>query len=180
MASLTSANPAAADPLAQLHDLHLPASVAAWPPAPGWWLVAALLITVIVVSVYRVSQNRRRNRYRRLAQQELQQLLQQLPKSAPPAQQLAALNNLLKRVALIAYPNTPVARLSGKAWAEFLVAHCPSLSVNDFVLLSQGPYQSHHSAHDDQYHRDLHHLTTNVQLWIKHHRPPVTTRGATH
>ncbi|HYN78294.1 MAG TPA: DUF4381 family protein, partial [Lamprocystis sp. (in: g-proteobacteria)] len=41
--------PAAADPLAGLRDWHLPAPVAWWPPAPGWWLVAGLVMVGVVV-----------------------------------------------------------------------------------------------------------------------------------
>ncbi|MDD9890866.1 MAG: DUF4381 domain-containing protein, partial [Gammaproteobacteria bacterium] len=30
--------------LAQLADIHLPGEISYWPPAPGWWVLAALLL----------------------------------------------------------------------------------------------------------------------------------------
>ena len=33
------------NPLVNLKDIHLPPPVSFWPPAPGWWILAVLLIT---------------------------------------------------------------------------------------------------------------------------------------
>ncbi|MEX2365260.1 MAG: DUF4381 family protein [Pseudohongiellaceae bacterium] len=35
----------AQDPLSELADIHLPAAVSFWPPAIGWWILLALLLT---------------------------------------------------------------------------------------------------------------------------------------
>ena len=32
-----------------LRDVHVPAAPSMWPPAPGWWLLAAAALTVIAV-----------------------------------------------------------------------------------------------------------------------------------
>ena len=34
--------------LEQLRDIHLPQAVHWWPPAPGWWIVAALLLALTI------------------------------------------------------------------------------------------------------------------------------------
>jgi len=33
------------NPLVNLKDIHLPPPVSFWPPAPGWWILALLMIT---------------------------------------------------------------------------------------------------------------------------------------
>lgn len=101
-----------------LRDIHAAAPAEFWPPAPGWWLLAALLALVLVyivvtlVNVYR----RRRQRQRILAG------LQQLENTAHEniGQFTAAISALLRRVALMRYARTDVASLSGLAWLEFL------------------------------------------------------------
>jgi hypothetical protein len=32
--------------LAQLADIHLPEAVSFWPPAPGWWILALILLGI--------------------------------------------------------------------------------------------------------------------------------------
>lgn len=55
----------AEDPLSQLADIHLPADVSFWPPAPGWWVLAALLMCGLcllgLVQFRRWQQRQRRN-----------------------------------------------------------------------------------------------------------------------
>jgi hypothetical protein len=101
-----------------LRDIHAAAPAEFWPPAPGWWLLATLLIialaytTVVLIRVYR----RRRQRQRILA--GLAQL-ESTPQT-DAAQFTAAISALLRRVALMRYARTEVASLSGEAWLKFL------------------------------------------------------------
>ncbi|MEP6880575.1 MAG: DUF4381 domain-containing protein, partial [Dokdonella sp.] len=32
----------------ELRDIHLPADPSWWPPAPGWWILAAILLGVTI------------------------------------------------------------------------------------------------------------------------------------
>ena len=99
-----------ADPadLTNLRDLALPPEVAMWPPAPGWWiLAAAVLATAAILAVAAVTYHRR-NAYRREALGALD--------SVDPG----AISSVLKRTALAAWPREQVAALSGTAWLAFL------------------------------------------------------------
>jgi hypothetical protein len=104
-------NPALQD----LHDIHLPAPVSWWPPAPGWWLLAALL-ALIVIGLLVWRQLRRRNNWRRYALGELATLRQH----SSPASAVRELSVLLRRVAISRFPREEVAALSGDAWLGFL------------------------------------------------------------
>ena len=60
------------DPLAQLRDIHLPEPVSWWPPAPGWWLLAVLvLIALVAISVF-FYKRYQHNSFRRQALQLLE------------------------------------------------------------------------------------------------------------
>ena len=48
--------------LEQLRDIHLPQAVHWWPPAPGWWVVAALILALTIWLV-RFLQRRYRRQY---------------------------------------------------------------------------------------------------------------------
>lgn len=45
--------PAGDDPLAGLRDIHLPPDVPFWPPAPGWFALAGLVVLVLLVLAVR-------------------------------------------------------------------------------------------------------------------------------
>ena len=60
--------------LAQLKDIHLPQAVHWWPPAPGWWLVALLVLALTIwLSRYLLARYRRQ-----FFRGESQDLLKQL------------------------------------------------------------------------------------------------------
>lgn len=97
-----------------LRDIHLPAQVGWWPPAPGWWILMGLVLLLAGLVLWLLRRHHRR-RYRRLALRELEQL------ALLPASELAAgLSRLLRRAALCHFPRRECAGLSGEAWLVFL------------------------------------------------------------
>jgi hypothetical protein len=114
----------AEDPLSELADIHLPDAVNFWPPAPGWWVLAALVVIALVL-VYR------RQLARLFLRRRLGSALRELDtayaafqsatdKNAAGLQLLQTFNAVLKRVALLHYPDPELPRLSGRAWLRFL------------------------------------------------------------
>jgi hypothetical protein len=109
-----------ADPLAGLRDWHLPDPVSWWPPAPGWWLL--LLLLIAGVAAYRLWRVLRARALAptRLALVELEVLRGRLADGLGPREFVAALSQLLKRLALVRYRRDEVAGLSGADWLAFL------------------------------------------------------------
>jgi hypothetical protein len=103
-----------------LRDIHAAAPAELWPPAPGWWLLAALVASAIAYTTVVLVRSYRRRRQKQRILAGLAQL-----ESAPhddAAQFTAAISALLRRVALMRYARTDVASLSGAAWLKFLDA----------------------------------------------------------
>ena len=109
-----------ADPLAGLRDWHLPDPVSWWPPAPGWWLL--ILLVIGAVAAYRLWRSLRARALAptRLALAELEGLRGRLGGELAPREFIAALSQLLRRLALVRYRREEVAGLSGRAWLAFL------------------------------------------------------------
>ena len=101
--------------LSNLRDIVVPPEVPLWPPAPGWWIVAAACIAVVGVLAAMTANRYRRNAYRREALRALDGID---GLSEPAAAQ--RISSVLKRAALAAYPREEVAPLSGAAWLAFL------------------------------------------------------------
>ncbi|HMV71672.1 MAG TPA: DUF4381 domain-containing protein [Pseudomonadales bacterium] len=110
----------APDPLAGLQPIHFPAPIGWWPPAFGWWFLAALGTVALVLACVLAVRHRRRNRYRRAALGELEVLFASLHAHADPAAFAAAGNALLRRAALCRYPPAEIAALTGTDWLAFL------------------------------------------------------------
>ncbi len=95
-----------------LRDVHLGQAPAWWPPPPGWWLVAAA-VAVLALGLWWWL--RRRDRRRRAVAQLFDQALEA---SATPAEQVAAMSELLRRAARRHDPQAD--RLVGEEWLRFL------------------------------------------------------------
>jgi hypothetical protein len=108
------------DPLAALHPLRTPEPLPWWPPAPGWWLLAGLLLAVLSWAAWRSWRHYHSNQYRRSARVGVQTLLARHADHGDPARTLGELNTLLKAVALRSCPRAEVASLSGERWRDFL------------------------------------------------------------
>jgi hypothetical protein len=99
-------------PLEGLKDLVAPAPVPWWPPAPGWYVVAALLLGAATWIAWLAIRRHRRNAYRREALRELDALAAR--------SEVAALPELVRRVALCAAPRERVVAPVGDAWLSLL------------------------------------------------------------
>jgi hypothetical protein len=101
--------------LQNLNDIVVPGPVAWWPPAPGWYVLAALVLLALAWLGRNRWRSWNRNRYRRKALQSLAGIrAMETPEGAQ------ALPELLKRAALTAWPRAEVAALAGEGWHRFL------------------------------------------------------------
>jgi hypothetical protein len=133
---------AAADPLAQLRGIHLPQPIAFWPPAPGWWILAGVLLAT-VVAAWLWSRHRRRS----VVKHALHELDGLAASGTDDVQDLAtAISALLRRVALLRFGRRRVAALHGRAWQEFLSETGPHarrrtrFAPDAGMLLALAPY----------------------------------------
>lgn len=97
-----------------LKDIHLPALIGWWPPAPGWWLVLVLLPT----AGYWLYRRLTRKTTLRAAHMVLAELRSQT--ELDPTTRLRELSALLRRVTISCDPRSQVAHLHGDAWLKFL------------------------------------------------------------
>ncbi len=133
------------DPLQQLRDVHLPADPSWWPPAIGWWLTALGLAAALAWLAWRGWQA-----WRSRAPLRRAEILRQTLLADVRGQQLAAdayahaINELLKRVLVVAYGRRDLARLSGDAWLAALdrLAEGPLFSRGGASALGSERFQA--------------------------------------
>ncbi|MEO6799673.1 MAG: DUF4381 domain-containing protein [Rhodanobacter sp.] len=118
--SVAAAQPATAASVAgpSLRDIHLPAEPSWWPPAPGWWLLAVLVLVAIVLVVSKWRRDRRVRGRQRQILDELDQLLRQHRDDGGAQGLMRDLHQLLRRVARQHDPQAT--RQRGEAWQQTL------------------------------------------------------------
>ncbi len=135
--------------LAQLADIHLPEPVGLWPPAPGWWVLAFALLALAWYGIRQYRQYRRLHKVCQHALAELERCESRL--AAAPADALDAaklrylneVNSVIRRVALVHYPQASIASLDGSAWVDFIREKGESSGMTDQIAaaLSYGRFQ---------------------------------------
>ena len=135
-------NPTTAQPALELRDIHLPDAPSWFPPAPGWWVLAALLLALLAWGTV-VALRRRRVRLQRQRVLDALATWQAGLSSEPSPAQLAGIGELLRRLALMRYPRSEVASLSGTAWLRFLDESGGQGLFSDGPgwVLAEGPYR---------------------------------------
>lgn len=136
----------AQDALTQLADIHLPEDVGWWPPAPGWWLLGLLLLAVLAVAVYLGWQRHRRRQRLAGALNTLEEAHRRYRDRLtlnPDDHQAAldfvtAINQTLRRVALLYFSRQAMAPLSGHSWLDFLDRSDPQLDFHDEAVSCLG------------------------------------------
>jgi hypothetical protein len=90
-----------------LRDIHLPGLIGWWPPAPGWWIVAALLLAgLVALGLYY-----RNGRHRRAALRAVRKVHAALEQGAEPVECLQRVSTTLRRFAMTTADAQSVASL---------------------------------------------------------------------
>ena len=155
-------NPSVSDAL-QLRDIHLPGTPSIWPPAPGWWLAAVIVLGLsiwISMMLWRGLKIRRQRKY-------IFGLLEQLEHSSGDtgtAEYLAQLSRLLRQLALTYFPTQQTASLTGNDWLKFLDESGGNgqFYTGPGRVLADGPY-----VRNVPETVDVHVLTTLVRDWVR-------------
>lgn len=125
----------------QLRDLHLPGEPSWFPPAPGWWLLAVLVLLIAFFAIRALLKHRRHRQWAGAAQREWLKLKSEYEQGADARLSLRQLSALLRRAAVRLDPT--VAQLHGDDWARWLDQQ---LGRDAFVggsgqALIDGPYR---------------------------------------
>lgn len=149
-----------------LEPISPPEPVAFWPPQPGWYVVIAILLLLLIYGIYKYVQYKKRNAYRKRALAELENL----NKHNPDQTLLADLNALLKVTALKGYPRHLVAELTGMPWLEFLERTEPrsKFSKAPGTLLVEASFTRPDRLNVDQ--NEWNELIRMSHDWIKSHK----------
>ena len=113
------------DPLAQLRDIHLPATSGWWPPAPGWWAVSALALITLAALAWLWRNHHKHNLWKRQARTELAELARQAEQARHEPRWFSELNSLLKRVARRTHTSRHPESMTGRQWIDFLLETLP-------------------------------------------------------
>ena len=139
-----------------LRNIHLPADIGWWPLAPGWYIVAILVITSLSILAWMLHRYIKRNRYRKVLLKELQTA----SKNGEPISQLA--NALMRRASREAYGLEKVS-LHGEQWQLFLQQQCDK-QLADTALAALAIH-----CYAPNYEEDSQAIFDTTKTWLQHH-----------
>ncbi|MFG1393601.1 DUF4381 domain-containing protein [Xanthobacter agilis] len=150
-----------ADPLATLHDIHLPEAVPFWPPAPGWFAVAGLVLVAVLIGLFLEWRRRQTLSYRAL------QAFKVVARDGDTRAVGAAAAVLVRRVLLSRDPQSPAAAFTGAAFARFVGAGPKGVPADIARFLALAPYLPPGAPEAAEIDRAA--LVAAVRRWIRGH-----------
>ncbi|MFT5521526.1 MAG: hypothetical protein ACI9IA_002127 [Enterobacterales bacterium] len=152
------------NPLENLKDIHLPEAVSAWPPAPGWWILAFLMLGLLSWSIWTVWKRYQQKHLLRVSIATLEQIEQDYEKHQDPQQLIRQYSSLLRRISLALFSRSEVASLTGEAWLAFLDERADTTLFNSEAgyLLLNAPYQRPEKTIEH-----LEKLTESMTSWVQ-------------
>ena len=136
--------------LAQLADIHLPEPVSYWPLAIGWWILIAIALVLLALLFRKFASRARQHKIYRCALAELENCYDSYSHADPTVIDQSKLdyvnqfNTVIRRVALVHYPQTNAASLDGASWLDFIRQKGESFLMTDDIAaaLQHGRFQT--------------------------------------
>ena len=114
----------AAEVLQQLRDIHLPDAPGVWPPAPGWWVLALLLLGALIWLAARLAAAQRKRRPIRRARHLYDELYRRHRSGEVSTRDyLHQSNELIKRLLIHGLGEDGARRAHGREWLALLDRH---------------------------------------------------------
>jgi hypothetical protein len=151
---------AKASALAQLQDIQLPDPISAIPIAPGYWIIAAVLVALASWLSYRFYKQHQYHAPRKIALTLLQSYDIEDDSFA------AQVNGLLKRTALTYLPREHLAKLNGQPWFDWLDTRLAPSQQDQMGDLLVKRHQARGLNQTEK--AQLHHL---AKAWLSSKRP---------
>ena len=123
--------------LSGLRDLHLLSEPSLWPLAMGWWIVLAIILSIIIIGIAWI--HIRRQRPDVYAIRKAHKMANNIPDDLD---YLKHISQLLKRVGIVRYGREQIAPLSDDTWQKFLISTAPNtLTDKEAHLIAFAPYE---------------------------------------
>lgn len=136
-----------------------PAPVPWWPPAPGWWVLLVLALTLALALPWLVLHWKRLGAQRR----RTSRALGNIPAELPDQQWLSEINSLLKRL-LIRRGEVAPTRLFGEQWLEYLCTGYPRPQRSHLEPLAADLYRQAPNLTREQRRA----LLRELRRWLRH------------
>lgn len=146
------------EPLAQLKDIHLPEQIHNYPIAPGWWLLALLVLMLVIFSIRKIKKYRTVRKAKKMA-------VMQLKNNSLTNSELIA---LIKWAALQYFPRIDVASLYGAKLQDFMLKSLPEKHKDKFNALADSSFDSLYTKNDVDSNENFQQATL---LWIVNSLP---------
>ena len=139
----------------ELRDIHLPDAVSWWPPAPGWWIIASLLLLTLLLG-YLARKYYRSKALQRQIVAEIEAIKNDFQSHKNTYTLIQSLSILLRRSCISFYPRHETAGLTGGDWLRYLDDTYPEKSSSTHLPFQQGvgkilasaPYMAEQSSID--------------------------------
>lgn len=139
----------------ELRDIHLPDAVSWWPPAPGWWIVAGVLLLTLLIG-YMARKHYRSKALQRQIVAEIETIKNNYQSHKNTYTLTQSLSVLLRRSCISFYPRHETAGLTGEDWLHYLDSTYPEKSSSSDSPFQQGvgkilasaPYMAEKSSTD--------------------------------